>query len=385
MSDYDTKYIKVLDGIRAMAILIIVWYHFWQQSWIMPVFGPINLDFIPRYGFLLVDMMILISSFCLFIPYARSMIYKDKIPSTKEFYVKRIARIFPSYYLSLIIAFLFLIIFKDKWYNPFFIKDTLMHLFFVNNWSIDTLIYTNYFVVLWTVALEVQFYILFPFIAKRFVKKPALTYIIMMVIGIGCTYFIKSKVNNLNIGIYVNHFLTFIPVFANGMLAAWFYISFTKDKKRTPANNMFFTVVSIFTIIAYAYLSKSIGTANLQSWQINNRLLVSLLFMVFIISTCLASKIYQKIFDNRFMKFIAIISFNLYIYHQFIAVKLKEFHFPYYSGNVPPNMTGDTTWKWIYFLLCIVISFLIAIMMTYLVEKPMAKLIKKKFKCDEKK
>ena len=62
-SDYDTKHIKVLDGIRALAILIIVWYHIWQQSWLIPRIGSFSLDFIPRYGFILVDMLILLSSF----------------------------------------------------------------------------------------------------------------------------------------------------------------------------------------------------------------------------------------------------------------------------------------------------------------------------------
>ena len=36
---------------------------------------------------------------------------------------------------------------------------------------------------------------------------------------------IINKHHSLN----VNHFLTFIPVYANGMLAAWFYISYTKN------------------------------------------------------------------------------------------------------------------------------------------------------------
>ena len=135
-SDYDTKHIKVLDGIRALSILIVVWYHFWQQSWLLPIYGKINLDIIPRYGFLLVDMLILLSSFCLFLPYARSMVYKEDIPDTKSFYIKRVARIFPSYYLSLIIALIFLILFTKNWFDAFFVKDTLMHIFFVQNWNI---------------------------------------------------------------------------------------------------------------------------------------------------------------------------------------------------------------------------------------------------------
>ena len=77
-NSYDTKHLKVLEGIRALAILIIVWYHFWQQNWISPTIGSFSIDYIPRYGYLLVDMMILISGFCLFIPYARQWFIKIK-------------------------------------------------------------------------------------------------------------------------------------------------------------------------------------------------------------------------------------------------------------------------------------------------------------------
>lgn len=379
-SDYDTKYLKVLDGIRALAVLIIVWYHFWQQSWLMPRIGTFSLDFVPRYGYLLVDMMILISGFCLFIPYARSMVYKEDVPKTRDFYIKRIARILPSYYLALIIFFIFLL-FDGVVFNGTFIKDIIMHLLCIHNWSLDTIFLSKFNGVVWTVAIEVQFYLIFPFIAKRFIKKPILTYSIMMIIGIVSTYIIGKNVNSGNMPVYVNHFLTFIPVFANGMLAAWFYISYTKNKKRIASSDLLFTVLSIAAILIYSYLCKSIGSTNIQEWQIKNRLLLSFVFMLFTIGTLLASKIYQKLFNNRFMKYIAVISFNLYLYHQFIAVKLKLFRFPYWSGDTPPNMTGDTTWQWLYTIICIAISLLVATLMTYLVEKPIANYIKKKFKC----
>ena len=377
-NSYDTKHLKVLDGIRALAILIIVWYHFWQQNWISPTIGSFSIDYIPRYGYLLVDMMILISGFCLFIPYARAMVYKDKMPKMKDFYIKRIARIVPSYYLALIIFFIFWLLGRGI-FNGFFFKDTIMHLLFVHNWSSDTLLYTCFNGVLWTVAIEVQFYLIFPFIAKMFTKKPIITYVIMMAMGIFCTWIIKSNVTSNNLSFYVNHFLTFIPVFANGILASWLYMLYTKKKKRNIITDLLFMIMSISCIMVYCYLVKHIGSENIQVWQLNNRILLSIVFTVFIISTLLSSRIYQKIFNNPFMKYICVISFNLYIYHQFIAVKLKEYRIPYYSGDIPPNMTGDTKWQWTYFILCIVISLIVASIITYFFEKPMANLIKKKF------
>lgn len=77
-----------LDGIRAVAVLMVVWYHFWQQSWLMPVAGPVNLDWMPRNGAICVDLMILLSGFCLFLPYARNMFREGKTLRPDSFTAK---------------------------------------------------------------------------------------------------------------------------------------------------------------------------------------------------------------------------------------------------------------------------------------------------------
>lgn len=380
-NDYEINHIKVLDGIRALAILIVVWFHFWQQSWIIPIIGKINLDFIPRYGFLLVDMLILLSGFCLFLPYAKSMVYKMEIPDTKKFFINRIARIIPSYLVSMVVSIIFIVILSTNIPVSFFIKDTITHLTFTNNLFADTLISTNYMVVLWSVALEIQLYLIFTFLAKRFMKHPIITYVFTVVFGIICTLIINSIITNNNISFWVNNTLTFIPVYANGMLGAWLYIKYTKNKQRSIIKDIVFTIISIITMIIYRKICLNIGGTiyELQSFQINYRYLLSCLFLIFMISTIMSHKIYRYLFENKFMKFIAIISFNLYIYHQFIAVKLKDFRIPFWEGDVPPNMTGDTKWQWTYFIYCIVVSLFVAAVMTYLVEKPSSKWIKNKF------
>ena len=113
-------------------------------------------------------------------------------------------------------------------------------------------------------------------------------------------------------------------------------------------------------------------------WQVDYRFLLSFLFLLFIISTILSLSWFRFLWDNRFMRFLAQISFNLYICHQYIAVKLKELRIPYWEGEIPPNQLGDEVWKWKYLLLCIVLSLLVAAAMTYLVEKPVAKWIRRR-------
>lgn len=114
---------------------------------------------------------------------------------------------------------------------------------------------------------------------------------------------------------------------------------------------------------------------NMTKWQVDRRFLLSLLFLFILFSIIMSGRYLRWLFGNKVMKFLAGISFNLYIWHQFISVRLKEFRIPYWEGDTPPNITGDKKWMWTYMILCIVVSFAVAIIMTYAVEKPLAKLV----------
>ena len=192
-NDIDIYHIDVLDGIRAFAILIVVWFHLWQQCWLMPVIktpalsflniSEISLDFLPRTGYIMVTMMIFLSGFCLFLPYSRHSIYGEELPSVSLFYKKRVARIIPSYLFCIIIVLIYNIATHAYYSSGFMAKDVLTHLTFTFNLFPDTNEHTLLNGVLWTVALEVQFYIIFPAIRHCFMKKPVITYIVMNIIS----------------------------------------------------------------------------------------------------------------------------------------------------------------------------------------------------------
>ena len=71
------KRIPELDGLRVLMIFIVSWYHIWQQSWLRPVVGSYSLDYLVRSGYIWVDGTVLLSSFLLFLPYARAMRDRD--------------------------------------------------------------------------------------------------------------------------------------------------------------------------------------------------------------------------------------------------------------------------------------------------------------------
>ena len=378
---YSTHHIHVLDGVRAVSVLIVVWFHFWQQSWLMPIIGNFNMDWLPRNGAIVVDMMILLSGFCLFLPYAREMVYGEEAPKAPTFYMKRIARIMPSYYVAVFATLFCFALPLGEYANATDLwKDLIPHLFFLHNFFPQSLLGTKLNAALWTVAVEVQFYLLFPLLARCFQKKPLLTYFSMVSVGLLSCMGISSSFDRIDQGLYVNHCVTFACVFANGMLGAWAYISMTKDRKKDKAEEALYLLLAVGGLWLFKVMCVShTNYSSITKWQIDYRYVLSLLFLLILISIVMAERYFQWILGNRLMKFLAEISFNLYIWHQYLAVKLKEFRIPYWEGDTPPNQLGDKVWMWKYQILCIILSFAVATIMTYLIEKPMSKVILKQY------
>lgn len=382
-NDINIYHVDVLDGIRGFAILIVVWFHLWQQCWIMPIvdtpalsflnINTINLDPIPRTGYLMVVMMIFLSGFCLYLPYARHSIYGEKLPSTRLFYKKRVARIIPSYLFCIIVVLIYDIATSAYTSSSFMAKDIITHLTFTFNLFSDTHEFTKLNVVLWTVALEVQFYILFPVIRRCFEKKPILTYAVMC--GISFAYVIIAQKHG-NSNILLHQLPSYLGVYANGFVGAQIFVGLSKKIKRDKYIGLISLITSLGCMYVYFLLAKNLcAVQDINGWQLRNRFTLSILYMIFTLSTVYALSFYRKIFANRVMRFVSTISFNLYIWHQFLAVVLKVQRIPYYTGDTPPNQTGDTVWMWEYFILCIVVGLAMAILTTYLIEKPFSKLI----------
>lgn len=149
----DTRHVDTCDGVRALAILIVAWYHIWQQSWLYPnlTIGGKTVSFDPlvRSGYIWVDIMILISGFCLYLPWARLTV-GEAGQSPLAFYEKRLARVHPSYLLT--IAVMFGVALATNAYGAnraFLLRDLVSHLTYTQMFAYDTYYATNLGGALW--------------------------------------------------------------------------------------------------------------------------------------------------------------------------------------------------------------------------------------------
>ena len=161
--------LQALDGLRGIAILLVVWFHVWQISW-LPAPLP-ALQFLPETGFSGVTLFFFLSGFVISYPFLLARARGTAPPGWRHFASRRSIKIVPSYVLS--IAVLIAVGYAHFSSPSQAFGAIATHLLFVHTWFAST--YGSINGVLWTRAVEVQFYLLFPLIWFCFNRTPALT------------------------------------------------------------------------------------------------------------------------------------------------------------------------------------------------------------------
>jgi len=364
--------IDIIDGLRGIAILMVVCFHYWQISWIS--FGSI--DFIAQSGFIGVELFFFISAFCIFYPYALHIFEGIREQSIKEFFLKRADKIIPSYILAIVLILTFqqgtFSSLREQLWNIF------THIIFIHNFFPET--YYSINGVFWSLAVEIQFYILFPIILYLFKRKPFLTYISLCSISLVYRYCVLNYFKN-DINFLLNQTINFLDIFASGIMTAYLLVMaknrLTEIKKLRP----FFTVMSIIAILIFLLLLKSLFDVRFdkdgtQICQLENRYLISIIFSILTLSLYFSSNIFKKLFSNIFLRFMSIISYNLYIWHQFIGRKIQIS----IEKNFVSDIHSDYSWQISFMLISIIASLFVSIIITFLFERPLLKKLKMRWK-----
>ena len=375
--------IPELDGLRVLMIFIVSWYHIWQQSWLRPGIGSYSLDYLVRSGYIWVDGTVLLSSFLLYLPYAKAKRENLPAPDTRAFYYRRARRILPGYYFILL-ATLLIVALPWKLYDTpqFMVKDLATHLTFTFPFFRDTYMFTPLGAACWTLAIEVQAYALFPLIARGMMKKPALTGGIMCAVCFGFRAWCLWALSDYSM--VVNQLINFLDVYVAGMLAAAAYVRLSEKQEGSCSGTGRYAwqiLASVFFIAAFVILLRMLrfqATSGdfvlIQRRQMIYRPVYALCFTGLMLSAPFALKPLRRLLGNPVTKFLGGISMNYYLIHQTVIVHLKRLRFPP-SVSDTPNTAGEQPWQNQYTLLSFGISLLLAILVTYAVEKPAARLL----------
>ena len=373
-------YVPVADGLRALSVFLVAWFHIWQQSWLNPVLklGSVSLNFNApvRTGYMMVDIMLLLSGFLLFLPYARARVDGAPLPGLRGYYIKRALRILPSYWLCVFIM-LFVYALPGRQYGSMrhFLLDFLGHLTFTHNLTYEGYIGTHLNGVLWTLAVEVQFYLIAPLIGRAFVKKPFPTYAAMLAVAFVYRFVYVAGMQDT--ALYFNRLPAMLDVYANGMMFSWLYAVLQKRAKprwQTAAVSALLCAGALAGIWLLMELqSHRSGIESVRMGQMLYRFPLSALGGLFLVAGSQAPRWFQWLFNNRLMRFFSAISYNFYIWHSHLALRLKAWHIPPYTDEMPQR-AGEMPWQLHYTLLCFAGAAALAALLTYTWERPLNRL-----------
>ena len=367
------------DMMRVVCAGMIAWYHIWQQSWLRPALrvGSVTINLLPavRSGYMFVDLLLMLSGFLLYLPYANG-----KERPARQFYARRALRILPSYWLCLAVMLVFALLEPATPGVPPLGKDLLTHLTFTHNLFYDTYVLTRLNGVLRTLAVEAQFYLLVPALAPLFRKRPLAVYAAM--VGLALCFQRLWTGQMADTTLYVNRLPNCLDTYANGMLAAHLYARLARRKRRRGLIAALGTAACALGAWGlWRLLCDQAGIydyALLRQGQLDRRWLFSACGALAVLGGSLSYKPVRRALSNRFVRFLAGLSFNFYIWHQWLAVHLKQWHIPPYQ-QPDPSLAGEMPWQLHYTLLCFAAALLVACLATYLVEKPAAKWGGRKF------
>jgi peptidoglycan/LPS O-acetylase OafA/YrhL len=137
-----------LNGIRALAVMAVVWHHA-HPGW----------PWLPasHNGFLGVDAFFVLSGYLITTLMLREQRSTGRI-SLKNFYIRRSLRIFPLYYALLALLTVYFVLSRDSSQKAAFLSELPYHLTYTSNWvELKSLM-----AITWSLSTEEQFYLIWP-------------------------------------------------------------------------------------------------------------------------------------------------------------------------------------------------------------------------------
>lgn len=339
-----TIYRKDIDGLRAIAVLSVVAFHAFPQA----LSG----------GFIGVDIFFVISGYLI------SGILIDHLVTRKidlkDFYARRIKRIFPALLLilisSYIAGFILLTPPEFKQLNQLILGGSTFSSNFIllkQSGYFDNAIETKPLMHLWSLAIEEQFYILWPIAliyAYKFKKNQGLLTIILLILG-SSLYFNLSGIGGNPTQTFYHPKSRFWELLIGALIA---YVTiFQRNFFLGQTNQLHKNLISITGLALIAY---GIFFIQPSSRFPGYLAIIPTLGTALVILSGPQSIISVKVLSNRLLVYVGLISYPLYLWHWPLFSFARIFN----NGNPPIEIT------------CVLIgaSFLLAALTYQLIEKP---------------
>jgi len=354
-------YFKGLDGLRAIGALSVVLGHIELSKKSIDVSNLMDIPFYKNTsGHLGVILFFVLSGFLI-----SYLLFKEKEETNNihimRFYTRRALRIWPIYYLAIILLFFvfpFLIEFeyyaKPNWENPISnINTILIYFLMVPNLVSFGINGLGGGFQLGSIGTEEQFYFFWPWFVKYFknILYPIFALILLIpLVPHFCDYatnhFFKNNPSMFNFLKQLGGFFMFFKIncMATGGLMAWLYF----NKRHSILNFLYSKKVQLMVL-----------TLTFGGWLFGFHLkyfndeYYSFLFAILILNTATNEKTIIS-FNNKILNYLGKISYGIYVYHWIIIYLILDL-----IMNVKENF-------WLFNILLYVFSLIISILISHI-------------------
>ena len=304
MNQREIIYFKGLNGIRAIAALTVIIWHIDQFSFLY----DIQSKGFYRNGMAsrAVDLFFVLSGFLITFLLLKEKEQYGRI-DFKKFYFRRIYRIWPLYYLAVLITVIFYYFDLIEIDESFFLS-TLLYVFMLANVAFTTGFSMKPIEPLWSVGAEEQFYAFWPVVINKFKKLELVFLAIFIIVVLIRIFFFYYFLNQQSY--FVNFLYYFrINIMAVGALGAyWLY------KK---SNYLKYIYRKDFQIIAWAVLLIGILYKPLHIRTYIDSEINSIFYLIIILNVSTNSNSIFNL-ENKFFNFLGKISYGTYVYHMLL-------------------------------------------------------------------
>lgn len=348
-----------MDGLRGIAIILVLLYH--------------NFNFIEyfNYGWLGVDLFFVLSGFLITDILLNSLNSKTYF---KTFYARRVLRIFPLYYFSLILFIWIIPAISPGLLDMTYYKDHQIWFWtYLQNWPLifkgdsGGTVLNHY----WSLAIEEQYYLIWPVIILL-LKKPKRIFVLCMfflAIVIVSRFYIWENRNDFPSYERAFLFTRIDGILIGAMLASVYNIGQGLLRK-------YFTLflLSLTAVNYIFYLIKKNQIPDFPVWGIAGFTTFSLIFAILVYEAVMKeNKLINFVLSNAILKFLGKYSYGFYIFHWPAAIIFK----PVFYSMGSSFFQKDSFWHLMFVgILCSLVGLLASIISYHLLEKHFLKMKK---------
>ena len=364
----EDKHIRALDGLRALAILLVLMAHFTpthdSNKGIRSLFFKVA-----DMGWSGVDLFFVLSGFLI-----TGILLKGKAEGKpiRHYLVRRVLRILPAYYAALILVFLLIPLASNAYSAPsLFIQAPywlyLSNMFPASYESLAGMFNMSHF---WSLALEMQFYALLPIVIYRLSTEPALK-----ICALALAFSLLCRVVAVSLDAHWTITFGWLPMRLDGlvvgsMIALAIHKGITYARMRTILLVVLCGSLGILAMVAWNDMAGALykGRDYSLSWLVLRVTLPTIVVLFY------GAVLWLSLQSNRFTRFLscrhfapmARYSYGTYIIHYLVEPVFLKWFGP---NNLKPWTGGEDLPIYLYFVLASSMSFVLAMMCYHLIEK----------------